>query len=45
MFDTVITGGLVVNPRTLQNHLLNVGIKDGRIACISRLIPCAAKRP
>lgn len=43
MFDTVITGGLVVNPRTLQNHLLNVGIKDGRIACISRDPLCGEK--
>ena len=36
MFDTVISGGWVVNPRTLQNNQLNIGIKDGRIARLSR---------
>ena len=36
MFDTVISGGFVVDPRTLSNRLLDVGIQDGRIAAIAR---------
>ena len=36
MFDTVLSGGCVVDPRTLSNRLLDVGIQDGRIAAIAR---------
>ena len=35
-YDLVITGGRVMDPETLYDDIANVGIKDGRIAEISK---------
>ena len=35
-YDLVITGGRVMDPETLYDDVANVGIKDGRIATITR---------
>ncbi len=35
-YDLVITGGRVIDPETLYDDVANVGIKDGRIATITK---------
>ncbi len=35
-YDLVITGGRVMDPETLYDEVANVGIKDGRIATITK---------
>ncbi len=35
-YDLVITGGRVIDPETLYDDVANVGIKDGRIAAITK---------
>ena len=35
-FDLVISGGRVIDPETMLDEKLNVGIKDGKIAAITR---------
>jgi len=35
-YDLVITGGRVMDPETLYDDVANVGIKDGRIAAITK---------
>lgn len=36
MYDTVIKNGLVIDPANRIYSKLNIGIKDGKIACLSR---------
>jgi dihydroorotase len=40
-FDLVLTGGTVLNPATGVNHLLDVGVADGRVAAIQANLPRA----
>ena len=35
-FDVVINNGRVMDPETMYDAVANVGIKDGRIAVITR---------
>ncbi|MDA0338399.1 MAG: hydrolase [Proteobacteria bacterium] len=35
-YDLVITGGRVIDPETLYDDVANVGIKDGRIATVTK---------
>jgi N-acyl-D-glutamate deacylase len=35
-YDLVITGGRVIDPETMYDDIANVGIKDGRIAAVTK---------